>query len=325
MTSSCRPDDECFLRAKAWPGFRSRRAAVVHAMAPTARTHRQRHAGTPPTRAAARMRLILTANPRARHFTVRRIIRALGDDPQEPTGVLFSAAGIFEAADIGYLSGVVTGAVGAGIALRRQGVWLPRAVLRRRIPRQSLARVIRAVANVLEIAEARLEKRWNWVFHPAMGVALGLLLFLLALASMTPMLGWSAHSGAAFLISVGMAERDGLVVMIGALAGVASLAAAVCAAFRGNRLLRKVRDWFAGCLKRLNLNAAAWLLDRIDDGLGALCRIRWSSLLFLFAADFAGAAETTVFERNTLRKRAQLIRQTEREKASEATRSRDGA
>lgn len=271
------------------------------------------------------MKRILTANPRARHFTVRRIIRVLGDDLAGPSSALFSAAGILEAADIGYLSGVVTGAIGARIALRREGIWLPRAVLKRKIPRQSLARVIRAVTNILEIAEARLQPRWDWVFHPAMGVALGLLLFLLALASMTPMLGFGAHAGSAFLMSVGMAERDGLVVMIGALAGVASLAVAICAVFRGNRLLQNARDWLAGCLKRLNLKAAAWLLDRIDDGLGALCRIRWSSLLFLFAADFAGEVDPSVFERQSLRKRVQLIRQAERLKVAEAIRSRNGA
>ncbi|WP_016920818.1 exopolysaccharide biosynthesis protein [Methylocystis parvus] len=290
-------------------------------MASSAHVHRQRRAGASTERAATRLKRILTSNPRARHFTVRRIVRALGNEPQGSVTALFSAAGIFEAADMGYLSGAVTGAVGARMALRRQGVWLPRAVLRRKIPRQSLARVIYAVANVLEVAEERLQARWDWVFHPAMGVVLGLLIFLLALAGMTPILGMGAHAGASFLISIGMAERDGLVVMIGALAGVASLAIAISTVFGANRLLHTTKEWFARCFKRLNLHAAAWLLDRIDDGLGALCRMRWSSLLFILAEDVAGNAGSSIVERPSLRKRVQRIRDAARVKVGSGPRS----
>lgn len=238
-------------------------------------------------------------------------MRALGEDPRDTVNVLFSAAGVFEAADIGYLSGAVTGAAGARIFLGRRGVWLPRAVLKRKIPRQSLARVVQAVTNVLEAAESRLEARWDWVFHPAMGVVLGLLIFLLALAAMTPILGMGAHAGAAFLISVGMAERDGLVVMIGALVGVASLALAIGALSRKSRLLHQTKAWLSRCFKRLELNAVAWLLDRIEEGLGAVCRIRWSSVLFIFAADAVGTYEPLTAERPSLRKRVQRIRDAE--------------
>jgi hypothetical protein len=316
MTDTYRANDMRTPRAKSWPGPRLRRADVIHAAAIKARALRQPRAGASRERAAARLKRILTANPRARNFTVRRIVQALGDDPRDPVNVLFSAAGVFEATDIGYLSGMVTSAAGARMALRRRGVWLPRAVLRRKIPRQSLARVIHAVANVLEAAESRLEARWNWVFHPAMSVVLGLLIFLLALAGMTPILGMGAHAGAAFLISLGMAERDGLVVMIGALAGVTSLALAIGAVFRKDRLLHEAKDWLSRCFKRLGFSGAAWLLDRIEEGLGAVCRVRWSSALFILAADAMGRDEPLAGERGLLRKRVQRIRDVEHRKAS---------
>jgi len=51
-------------------------------------------------------------------FLRRRIIAALGDSPRSPTLALFSAAGVFDAPDVGHLSGVMTGALGAQLAFR---------------------------------------------------------------------------------------------------------------------------------------------------------------------------------------------------------------
>lgn len=322
MTAHCLFGNGFYRPVRMRKGPRARRAAVIEtvALGERRRLHKDTRSDPAPLeRLAQRLARILTANPRARHFTVRRIVSALGESPQGPTIALFSAAGVFEAPDLSSLSAIVTGAVGARIALRRQGVWLPRAVLRRKIPRKSLAKVIRAATNALELAESHMRARWRWVFHPAMSVALGLILFLLAVASLAPVLGIAAHVGPAFIMSVGLAERDGLAVMIGALAGVASLAIAAMTLIRGKRFFCAVRNWLSACFRRLALRGAAALLDRIDQGLGALLRIRWNSLLFLFAADFAGGVDPSVFEKRSLRRRVQRIRAAERQKASETT------
>lgn len=299
-------------------GPRARRAAIIETVAIGERRHLNkdpRSESVALERLTQRLTRILTANPRARHFTVRRIVSALGESPQGPTIALFSAAGVFEAPDLCPLSAIVTGAIGARIAIRRQGVWLPRAVLRRKIPRTSLAKVIRAASNTLELAQSHMRARWRWVFHPAMSVVLGLILFLLAVTSLAPVLGITAHVGPAFVMSIGLAERDGLAVMIGALAGVASLAIAAMTVFHGKRLFHAIRNWLSACFKRLALQGAARLLDRIDQGLGALLRIRWSSLIFLFAADFAGGVDRSVLETRSLRRRVQRIRADERQRA----------
>ena len=187
--------------------------------------------------------------------------------------------------------------------------WLPRSVLYTvKIPRRALSEVIRAVCLVLDIAEGHARPRWRWVFHPAMSVILGLLIFLLALASLTPILGMAAHLGPAFIMSVGLAERDGLAVMIGALAGVALLARATMSLVPGRPLLTTTRNWLHACFKRMRLRSAAWLLDRQDQGLGALLRVRWSNLLLLFAADVSVGVDPSVYSRQTLRRRVHRIR-----------------
>ena len=263
-------------------------------------------------RPAQRLRRILTSNPRARHFSIQRIILALGEAPQGPTLALFSVAGVFDAPDVGYLSGVVTGGLGVQLVLRRREVTLPRVVLRRKIPRSSLATLIGAVANLLEKAEAIAKPRWNWMFHPGVGVALGVLLFLLGVASMTPFLGLTVnHAASAFLMSIGLAERDGLVVMVGAIAAIASLAVTVANAVSGRQIWMTAKNWLVQCLKRLRLHIAAWFLDRIEKGLGDLFRIDWSSALLLFLSDFAGHAEPATAEARagrSLKARARRIR-----------------
>jgi len=186
----------------------------------------------------------------------------------------------------------MTGALGVQYILRRREVRLPRALLKRKIPRSSLANLIGAVANLLERAEATVKPRWDWVFHPGMGVALGVLLFLVGVASMTPFLGLTVnHAASAFLMAIGLAERDGLVVLAGAVAAIAALAVTIANIISGRQILVTTKNWLVRCLKRLRLYIAAWYLDWIEKGLGDLLRIDWRSALLLFLSDFAGRIE----------------------------------
>lgn len=275
---------------------------------------------SPSERPAQRLRRILTSNPRARHFSVRQIITALGENPQGPTLALFSAAGVFDARDVGHLSGVVTGSLGVHLVFRRHEVTLPRAVLKQKIPRSSLVTLIDAVANLLEKAERLVKPRWNWVFHPGVCVGLGVLLFLLGVASMTPFLGLTVnHAASAFVMSIGLAERDGLMVMIGAGAAILALAATVANVISGKQLWLTTKNWLVECVKQVRLRVAAWCLDRIENGLGDLLRIEWQSALLLFFSDFAGpriedpGTAGTRAERS-LKSRAQRIRMAQSQK-----------
>jgi len=61
----------------------------------------------------------------------------------------------------------------------------------------------------------------------------------------------------------------------------------------GKQIWATTKRWLVHCVKRLRLHAAAWLLDRIEKGLGELLRVAWSNLLLLFVAGFAGRFETS--------------------------------
>ncbi len=280
-----------------------------------------------PLRTVQRLRQVLDANPGARYFTVRRIIAALGDSPQGPTLALFSAAGVLQVPDAGHLQGVVTCAIGAQLVLRRPDVVLPRMILMRKISRDTLTSLVGVATLLLKRAETVIHTRWNGVFHPGAGIALGVLLFLLGVASLSPFLGMAAtHAASAFVMSIGLAEGDGLVVMIGALAGVASLAVGMTTAISGKRLWVRAKDWLAHCFRRLCRRAAAWLLDHLD--LGELLRIDRNRLLLL-AIDFAEPTDKLATPGATLRcslkARARKIRVAESRKLMEAKSRNDGA
>lgn len=263
-------------------------------------------------RLSCRLRRVLAEHPTVRHFTVHHIVTALGSDGAGPSLALFAAAGVFEAPDAGSLSGRVTTALGAGLALGRRDVHLPRSLLRRKIPRASLALLIHGVTAILEGAEGAMRERWTWVFHPLMSAALGLTLFLLGLASMAPIIGGGVqHAASAFFVAVGMAERDGLAVMIGAVAGVASLALAALSVASGQKLWAKIKAWLLFCARKLRLDALADLLDHCCDGLGELVRLRWSGLLLLMLSPVSAIPHRPRAEGqpvSALRKRAQRAR-----------------
>jgi hypothetical protein len=239
-------------------------------------------------RLSCRLRRVLSDHPDARHFSVQHIVKALGPESAAPSIALFSAAGVFEAPDVAFLSGQVTGALGASLAIGRRDVHLPRALLRRKIPRASLALLIHGVSSMLESAEGAVRERWSWVFHPLMNGAVGLTLFLLGIASMAPIVGGGAqHAASAFFVAVGLAERDGLAVMIGAVAGIASLALAALSIASGRKLWAKIKSWPLQCARKLRLHALSNLLDHCCDGLGELARLRWSGLLLLLLSPVA--------------------------------------
>jgi hypothetical protein len=225
---------------------------------------------------------VLTENPGVRYFTVHNIVNALGPDDAAPSLALFAAADVFEAPDAHRLSASVIGGLAAQLALGRRKIRLPRSLLRRRIPRNSLSLLIHSVSAALESAEGSVRERWAWVFHPFMSSVLGLVLFLLGLASMAPIIGGGVqHAASAFFIAVGIAERDGLTAMIGAVAGIASLALAAIGIASGRKLWARLKAWLIKCARVLHLDALAALLDYCCDGLGELVRMRWSGLLVL--------------------------------------------
>jgi hypothetical protein len=85
-----------------------------------------------------------------------------------------------------------------------------------------------------------------------------------------------------FTISLGMAEQDGVVVLIGLLAGLASLAAAIGGVLSGKALLARAGDWLKSFARETGLNWARSLLRKINAQWANLLDLDWRRLLLFW-------------------------------------------
>jgi hypothetical protein len=122
--------------------------------------------------------------------------------------------------------GLLLALVAAQIAAGLSAPWLPRALLRRSIPRDDMSR---AVARALPTLR-RLE-RWSrprvMVLHSAVAMrVVGFVLLTLALGLIVaaPIVGQIPLGLAVCLLGLGLVERDGLVVIAGLVVGAVGIA-----------------------------------------------------------------------------------------------------
>lgn len=102
--------------------------------------------------------------------------------------------------------------------------WLPRLVGHRALPRDRFAQLVETVAPWLARAERLLRPRWPLLVNHRAEHAIGAFCLVLAAVLALPIpLGNMLPALAICLIALGVLERDGLWVLIGALVGVVSL------------------------------------------------------------------------------------------------------
>jgi len=115
----------------------------------------------------------------------------------------------------------------------------------------------------------------------------------LSLAVAIPILGFALpHAAAMFTVSLGMVEQDGMVIVIGLLAGLASLAVAIASALTGRSLLAKAGEWLKSFIRKLGAKWAKNLLRKINSKWANLLDLRWSKLLLFWDPEAASKFDT---------------------------------
>ncbi len=112
--------------------------------------------------------------------------------------------------------------VASQIALQRNEPWFPGAVLRGSVASSDLRRAVVRALPVVSILERWSKPRWH-VFGARTGAVLGaVLLIIMAIGMLTaaPLIGQVPYGLAVCLIGLGQAERDGMLVVSGLLAGI---------------------------------------------------------------------------------------------------------
>lgn len=121
--------------------------------------------------------------------------------------------------------------VAAQLAIGRAGVWLPGRVARYGLDREQFRRMTERVGPWLErverLSRPRLEILTNGVWAQAVGAEIALLAVIVTL----PFVFTNALPGISVaLMALGLAERDGVLVLVGALLGVFAVALVAAAA-----------------------------------------------------------------------------------------------
>lgn len=112
--------------------------------------------------------------------------------------------------------------VASQIALRRPAPWFPPAVLRGSVAQADVRRAVGRALPVVNVLERWSKPRWH-LFGARTGTFLGaLLLMLMAFGMLTaaPLIGQVPYGLAVCLIGLGQAERDGMLVASGMVAGI---------------------------------------------------------------------------------------------------------
>jgi hypothetical protein len=240
--------------------------------------------GLAPLRTSQVLRGILTKNPGVKTFSVQRILLSIGTDRVEASLMMLSLPAILPVPGPSGSTALPTAAIACQLVTGRKRITLPRSVLRKAVSRRALAVAIHAILPILEAAERVARPRWSWVNHSTSRRAIGVFVFVLALAIAFPLFGFnSLHATSIFVMALGMAEHDGLAVLVGVAVGLLSLALLAVSGVSARALRMKAGKWLRKVGQTLGLSLLANVLKRLGYvTLAKILRLRWSDLLLVW-------------------------------------------
>lgn len=131
------------------------------------------------------------------------------------------------------------------VMLGSDSLWLPRAVRRRGVDRAALGKGFDRLLPWLEKIETLLAPRLDWLFGPFADRVTGLVCTLLALVLILPIpLGNLLPAAAVALLSLGLIQRDGIVLLLGYATAAASAGVLVLSAHAVAAAVRKLMVLF---------------------------------------------------------------------------------
>jgi len=181
----------------------------------------------PPARRTSEiLQKILDENPQEL-ISVEQIVKELGSTSFGTSLMVFSIPEVIPIPVPG-MSAIVAlpaGVIAAQMVTGRGEMRLPKAFLRRAVPRKAFAAAVKAIMPSLKKAEKGVRPRWQWASTKMAKRFLGMLIILLCgtMALPIPMTNMPLAI-AIFLIGLGLVERDGKMIMAGVVLGIASIA-----------------------------------------------------------------------------------------------------
>ena len=131
--------------------------------------------------------------------------------------------------------GIALVIIAVNLMAARQRLWLPRAIADKSVARADLQRMVERMDRHLTRLEKICKPRFAIVTEPVGKALIGIVILALGIVMILPIpfVGNMPPGFAATLIAIGMTERDGLIVLIGALISVVAIAVASVATWAG--------------------------------------------------------------------------------------------
>ena len=160
-------------------------------------------------------------------LTVEQIVKGLGPTSFGTSLMVFSIPEVLPIPIPGMTTAVVipTGIISSQLIRGKREIRLPNALLKRSIPRKAFAAAVRAILPFLERAERGTKPRWRWASNPVAKRFLGVFILIMAAVIALPIPFTNMPAAISiFIISLGMVERDGVLISLGILLGLATIA-----------------------------------------------------------------------------------------------------
>jgi hypothetical protein len=141
--------------------------------------------------------------------------------------------------------GIAIAIIALNLIGARQRLWLPRAIADKSFLRADVRRLVERVTPHLERLERVCKPRLPIVTETVGKILIGIVILVLGFVMILPIpfLGNMPPGLAASVIAIGMTERDGLIVLIGAFVSVAAIAVASVATWAA---ILGIGNYFAG-------------------------------------------------------------------------------
>ena len=202
-----------------------KRVAKTARSATTAESKRK--SGKAKVRRTSEILKTLISDESQQSLTVEEIVKALGPTSFGTSLMVFSIPEVLPLPLPGMTTAVVipTGIISSQLLRGKQEVRLPNALLKRSIPRKAFAAAVGAILPFLERAERGTRERWRWASNPVAKRFLGLFILIMAAVIALPIPFTNMPAAISiFIISLGMVERDGVLISLGILLGLATIA-----------------------------------------------------------------------------------------------------
>ncbi|WP_158215803.1 exopolysaccharide biosynthesis protein [Notoacmeibacter marinus] len=156
---------------------------------------------------------------------IRRIADALGDRSFATILMVFASFNLLPLPfGTSVLLGIPLVIIAWQMVMRQDRVWLPRFILKQFLPAKAWRFLIGRIVPIIEKGERFIKPRYWPANRAGAERMIGFLLLILGIAVVVPIpLGNWLPALACFTVALGLSERDGIVLAIGALIGLVSL------------------------------------------------------------------------------------------------------